>query len=290
MKSENEFDLKPRRGGLFIGRSFSNPSFFFLFFGGPAHSKLIGPLRCLQTRMSGAAEKQKEESWIVRHPINRPPLRGFFISCLCLALLAASATRASDTLNWRTNQNLVTADIKSKTLPDLLEEIASITHWQVFLEPNTTHKVSVKFKNLPPGEALRMLLGDVNFALLPQTNANPKLFVFRTSQQNATMLIRPAKIESAQNKLIPNELIVRLKPGAKIDELASRLGAKVVSRIDGMNAYRLRFDDEAAADSARSELASNPDVSSVDSNYSVDRPPTPGQVLSTTVPPERHRG
>jgi hypothetical protein len=85
--------------------------------------------------------------------------------------------------------------------------------------------------------------------------------------------------------VIANELIVKLKPGAKIEDLAKRLGAKVVGRIDGLNAYRLRFDDAAAASAAREQLSGNPDVASVDSNYSIDRPPAPGPVAGTTVPP-----
>src|SRR5437016_1358089 len=129
----------------------------------------------------------------------------------------SGALLAADTLNWRTNQNLVSADIKSQPLPDLLAQIASVTHWQVFLEPNTTRNVSAKFNDLRPGEALNLLMGDLNFALVPQTNAHAKLFVFRTFQQNATQLVHPKGAEAAKGKIIPNELIVRLKPGAKID-------------------------------------------------------------------------
>jgi hypothetical protein len=73
---------------------------------------------------------------------------------------------------------------------------------------------------------------------------------------------------------------VRLKPGAKIEDIARLLGAKVVGKIDSMNAYRLQFDDAAAADTARKSLASNSDVASVDSNYTVDVPTTPNKVPS----------
>ena len=38
-----------------------------------------------------------------------------------------------------------------------------------------------------------------------------------------------------------------LFPFIRPDELASLLGAKVVGRIDGLNAYRLRFEDELIA-------------------------------------------
>jgi len=196
-------------------------------------------------------------------------------SILLILFVLTVSVRASESLNWRTNQNRVTADIHSLKLSPLLEQIATATGWQVYLEPDTTHIVSAKFKDLPPGEALRLLLGDLNFALVPETNAPARLFVFRTIQRNATQLIRAQKQNAG--KAIPNELIVTLKPGIKIDELAKSLGAKVTGRIAGLNAYRLEFENEDAANAARAQLANNSDVASVDSNYSVDRPPLPSE-------------
>ena len=209
------------------------------------------------------------------------------VLCLMGALLAAVPARAADSLNWETNQNRVSADIKGGKLLPLLEQVASITGWQVFLEPNTTCTVSAKFDRLPPGEALHLLLHDLNFALVPATNASPKLFVFRSTMQNATQSVRPAKPAdvAAKGKLIPNELIVRLKPGAKIDELAKLLGAKVTGHIDSLNAYRLQFEDAAATDVARQQLTSNPNVASVDSNYTIDQPPSPAGAQGSSLPP-----
>ena len=206
---------------------------------------------------------------------------------LAIALLTAAPAWAANTLNWETNRNLVSADITSGKLIPMLERIASITGWHVFVEPDTGRSVSAKFSNLPPGEALNLLLGDLSFALVPETNASPKLFVFRTTIKNATQLVRPISDgeSRASAKLIPNELIVRLKPGAKIDELARALGAKVIGRIDSLNAYRLQFQDQAAADTARQQLASNSDVASVDSNYSMDRPVAPIGAQSSSLPP-----
>src|SRR5882724_8262805 len=204
---------------------------------------------------------------------------------LCLALLAAFPAAAADTLNWHTNQNRVSADIQYRPLARLLEQITAATGWKVFVEPGTTHDVSAKFKDLPPGEALRLLLGDLNFALVPETNASPRLFVFRTAQRNATELVRAPASANARGKIIANELIVRLKPGAKIDELAHSLGAKVIGRIGDLNAYRLQFDSAEAAAAAREQLATNPDVSSVENNFSIDRPPLPREGSSTGMPP-----
>jgi Subtilase family/Fervidolysin N-terminal prodomain len=204
-------------------------------------------------------------------------------------LLAGSRATAADTLDWNPARGKVTADIQSVQLEPLLEGIARRTGWDVYLESNTTHTVSAKFKDLPTGEALRNLLGDLNFALVPQTNARSRLYVFRSSQHNATQLIEPKEGNvlgaSTRGKAIPNELIVRLKPGASIDELARALGAKVVGRIEGMNAYRLQFSDEDAAAKAREQLAGNADVASVESNYLVDSPPAAQRLDMAGAPP-----
>jgi hypothetical protein len=208
--------------------------------------------------------------------------------CLCLAAscLAPGSARAADSLNWNTNKNQVSADIKSKDLPTLLGEVATATGWRVFIEPDLAPSVSAKFKDISPGEALHLLLGDINYALVPGTNSTPRLFVFRTSREHATQQVQPSRAgpKHGESKVIPNELVVRLKPGAKIEDLAKLLGAKVIGRIDSLNAYRLQFDDAADTTSAREQLAGNPDVAAVDSNYSISPPEGP-QLLPTSAPP-----
>lgn len=200
-------------------------------------------------------------------------------------LLATFSLSAADTLIWRTKEDRVTADIQSAGLIPVLEGVAKLTGWHVFLESNITQNVSVKFKDLPSGDALRFMLGDLNYAFVPQTNGSPRLFVFRTTRANATQAIQPGDLASGKKleaKTIPNELIVRLKPGASIDELAKKLGAKVIGKIDGLNAYRLQFADEAAADAARALLANNSEVTGVESNYVVDAPPNPVKLDTVT--------
>jgi hypothetical protein len=105
------------------------------------------------------------------------------ICLLYLGWQTVSTTRvfASDVLDWRTNTALVSADINSGTSPWLPEEITAATGWRVFMEPDVSHVVSTKFKDQSPEDALRLLLGDLNFALIPEANATPKLFVFRTA-------------------------------------------------------------------------------------------------------------
>ena len=195
---------------------------------------------------------------------------------IALLLLATFSLRAADTLTWQTGQDRVTADIQSAELLRVLEGVARLTGWHVFIESNINTTVSVKFKDRPSGDALRFLLGDLNYALVPQTNGSPRLFVFRTAQANATILVQPGDINPGRKleaTKIPNELIVRLKPGANIEELAKKLGAKVLGKIEGLNAYRLQFPDEAAANAALAQLTGNPDVASVENNYRMEQPP-----------------
>jgi hypothetical protein len=196
---------------------------------------------------------------------------------ILLFLFAAISSRAENTLVWRTTQDLVSADVKSVETIRVLEGVAKLTGWHVFLESNAmTLNVSAKFKDVSSGEALHLLFPGLNYALVPQTNGPAQLYVFRTSRSAATQEVRPGDLAAKKSgpKKIPNELIVRLKPGMNIDELAKKLGAKVIGKIDGLNAYRLQFSDEAAADAARAELSNNSDVAEVDSNYSVNPPPT----------------
>ncbi len=209
-----------------------------------------------------------------------------FGAALAVLLLgfAAPAGHGADTLKWDAARHRVSADIRSGKLYAVLEQIATASGWQVFVEPGLDHTVSAKFQSLPQGEALRLLLGDISFALVPETNRSPRLLVFRTSAQLATKAVPPA----ARSKLIPNELLVRLKPGTRIEDIARALGAKVTGRIDSLNAYRLEFADAAAADAARQQLAANPQVASIGNNYLVDSPPVPSQAGAPAIPPPPH--
>ncbi len=195
---------------------------------------------------------------------------------LALLCLVCGAAAAADSLVWDKRTRTVDAQIESWDLPTVLSRVSSATGWQVYLEPGTQQKVSVRFKNLPVGEALKQMLGELNFALLPQTNAPAKLFVFKTTLQEATQLVADSSAESNPRRkgAIPNELIVTLRLGAKqnIDALAKALGAKVIGKVDGLNTYRLQFADEAAAQAARDALAEDPEVAATDSNYPIDQP------------------
>lgn len=210
--------------------------------------------------------------------MRRIPQVGLVCIGLCAGLSGYAAQQATNSLVWDKTKDSVTADVRGLELTDLLTRIATETGWQVFVEPGTEHTASTKFKNLSSGEALRLLLGDINFALVPQTNAPSRLYVFRTGMDKATQYIRALK-KAAGAKRIPNELIVKLKPGGNINELARKLGAKVIGCIDSLGVCRLQFADAAAADAAYAQLIQSDDVAAVDYNYSIDRPTTPNQFV-----------
>jgi hypothetical protein len=182
-------------------------------------------------------------------------------------LLCGFAARAADTIQWRKEKNSVDADISTWSLIQTLEAVAEATGWQIYLEPGTRHDVSTKFKGRTPDRALDLMLGNLGRALLPGTNGGPsRLLVFRNNQKDATQLIRGTKKGA---KPIPDELIVRMKDGKDPDELAKKLGAKVLGKSDKLNAGRLKFDSEEAAAAARESLKENEDVASVDPNFPI---------------------
>ena len=200
--------------------------------------------------------------------------------CLFLAFAFGFCANAAQTnlLVWHKAADRVDADIRDEALWPLLETIAVDAGWRVYVEPGTTRTVSTKFKELSSGDALKMLLGNLNFALVPQTNAPARLYVFTTKMQNATRLVASGK--SARH--VPNELLIRVKPGTDIEALAKLLGAKIVGRIDKLGIYRLQFPDAAATDAALAQLQSDSDVLDVDYNYYFDPPPVAQEIPSAS--------
>ncbi len=205
----------------------------------------------------------------------------------CLLLACTFSARAAETnsnsLVWNKAADLVDADIHGEPLWPLLEDIAHQTGWHIFVEPGTARIASTKFKDLPPDDALRMLLGNLNFAFVPQTNGPDFLYVFTTQRENATQPVWPEKPVVKKQRHVANELIVKLKPGADIDALAKLLGAKITGRDDKLGIYRIEFADAATTDAALAKLRGNSDVAAVDYNYIFDPPPTP-QVIANAPP------
>lgn len=204
---------------------------------------------------------------------------------MTLALVwAGEGSLQADYLRWSKANNRVEAEVTTWDVIPLLRKVAAASGWEIYVEPGTKQVQRTTFKNLPPGEALARLLGPLNFALLPAGKGSARLLVFRTHQREATELV---KADESKDKRIEDELVVKLKPGESIEELAKKLGAKVIGQLDGKNTYRLKFADAASAEAARAALQGNSAVASVDNNYLIDRPTSP-QGLGAGVFPSLH--
>lgn len=192
--------------------------------------------------------------------------------------MSFAARAQTNVLVWHKDKGTVDAQMRHESLMPLLKSIAGESGWHVYVEPGATLDSSTKFKNLAAGDALKMLLGDLNFALVPESNSPWRLYVFRTAMKNATLSV------SAKPRHVPNELLVRVKPGTDIEALAKMLGAKIIGRNDKYGLYQLQFTDENATDSALAQLQADSDVQSVGYNNYYDPPPSPQAVASASAP------
>jgi hypothetical protein len=208
---------------------------------------------------------------------------------LAVLLTVASLGRALavDALRWHPDTEKLDVDLNGASLIPTLEDLAHQTGWHIYLEPTPGKTFTTKFNGLSRGEAMRILIGDMNYAFVPQAEGPTKLFVFRTSRDAATYEIKstPKPAPAPAVKKVPNQLVVKLKPGVKIEDIARQLGAKVKARIGDLNAYLLEFDSNDAVESARNSLASNTDVESTDYNYYLDQPPPAQRLDKAPVPP-----
>lgn len=200
---------------------------------------------------------------------------------LMLGLLLSARANGTNSLVWHTATDRVSVDVRGEALWPLLEDIAHKTGWHIFVEPGTDRKTDVKFNDLPRGQALKKLLGDLNFAFVPKTNGPDFLYVFTTTMQAAIQRVA----ETNTVRRVANELLVKVKPGTDIDALAKSLGAQVVGRDDALGIYRLRFANEADMEAALAKLKDNPDVATVSYNYLYEPPVSPQSLANAANKP-----
>ncbi len=247
----------------------------------PAESTILTKY-IFKTRVQGANQRLKMLPLMLSRSSIHAVLSLWTVVVLSCSIFSGTA---ANSFEWNTARNRISVDIDGWQLGQLLQKITDSTDWQVFVEPKTqfTRPLSSRFKGLPIGEGFRRLFGDINFALLPQRNQPPTLYVFKTSVDDATQRIMPQKRDDDR---IRNELVVRLKDGSEgdIDAMARQLGAKVTGRIDSLGVYRLLFGDDNAAQLARDGLTNSADVDLVESNYSIPRPAQAESVPISSIP------
>jgi methylmalonyl-CoA mutase cobalamin-binding subunit len=184
---------------------------------------------------------------------------------------------------WHADRQRMDANLQGLTVEKALGKFSAVTGWRVYLESQTSFDVSAKFENVPAGEGLKLMLGNLSFAIVPQTNGPAKVFVYRTTLAAAKNLVAAEKRKSS---LIGNELIIRLKPGStNAARLAESVHGTVLGRLDALRAYRLQFADDAAAQAARLALQSSPDVAAISSNYAMEQPSPVDPALGAAANP-----
>ena len=190
---------------------------------------------------------------------------------MLVGLVANAAS--SGIVRWHAASGTLDASLRQEPLSKVLSDIGALTGWDVLIEPGMRKTVSTRFEGLPLNQGLRRILGDLNFAVLQGEQGEKKLYIYQLSLSSATQSLVGDNEAHPKSRRIENELIVTLDPDSSetIEQIAARLGAEVVGKIDGMNAYRLRFKDAAGAEAARQDLATNDSVDVTD-NFEVDIP------------------
>ncbi len=189
-------------------------------------------------------------------------------------------------LRWGSPSNRVDARIPGLPLSKVLPRLARQTGWEIRIESGVDHRVLTDFTNLPPRDALRQILGELSFILIPEKAKPSRLLVYQSSADAADLVVNPADDEyTIEPGPIPTELIVRVKPGSKlqIEELARKWGAQVVGRLDALGAYRLRFPTAEAAEAALVALKQRDDITGVEHNQFLPAPNDAGAPLANAT-------
>jgi len=202
-------------------------------------------------------------------------------------LLSVEAVGRSNTLTWDKASERISAEIKTSSLDELLGLVSEATGWEIYYQPDTQRSVDLKLRDRPTSEALKLLLGDLSFALIT-SEGKQRLMVFRTAIGEATELVSAKKDpRDDTTKPIATELVVTVKPGVDIDALARKYGGKVIGRLEEFRTYRLEFETAEAAEKALKELQGDTSVEKVQRNYFVERPPELQGVDLSSLPEMR---
>lgn len=210
-----------------------------------------------------------------------------FLASAAIVMILAIGLRADQaaTVDWDSARDRVSVSIDALDLEELLKTIAIETGWKVRYEPGLGHVVSAKFRNEDQRTALRDLLAPLNFSFITSATSPGELVVYRERISRATSMIEEEESAHDDSEIeigfIGDELIVVLKPDSPftIEGLAARWGATIVRRNDDLRAYVLKFPDEDSATLAKTHLAEDESVASVENNQRIASPGSP-QLIS----------
>lgn len=203
------------------------------------------------------------------------------------ALIGSASTARAQTnqLNWLVASNRVDARFQGMPLNKVLARVARVTGWEILVEPGTQKTVTAGFTGLSQREALSRILGDLSFALLPRTNAQSRLLIFRSSRESATEVVE-AETEETKEGPIREEFILRVKAGVKlkageVERIAKLFGGELVAGIDQLGAYKLRFPTAEAAEKAREAILKANETLTAEDNYRIAPPENPPEKAGT---------
>ncbi|MGV3773761.1 MAG: S8 family peptidase [Verrucomicrobiales bacterium] len=198
-------------------------------------------------------------------------LLGYFVLLSVVAGLMPvhGQVKSLAVVNWQSAEKSFDVSVEGMPVEAFLKRLTRATGWQVLVQPGLEKNITVEFKGLPQGEALKMMFGELSYALMRPTNQPPKLYIYQSSLADATKVVQGERPPN----WIENEVILRMSPETKMtpEQLARQLGGKIIGSSTNLNAYRIEFPDAATAESARQVLAQNPNGRAED-NFQWTRP------------------
>ena len=98
-------------------------------------------------------------------------------------------TSKESAIKWESNGK-VSASLENYPLEKVLQLLSDQEKWQILVEPDLNLNVTTRFKNLSQAEALRRLLNDVNFVIIPSKTSQSRMLVYQTSSDNSVRVSR----------------------------------------------------------------------------------------------------
>ena len=112
----------------------------------------------------------------------------FWMSLIGSGLLLSEAA-AADSVVWHPKARTFDMNVRAMGLEQLLGVIKAETGWEVLVEPGLKGRVEVKFRNKSAADAMRFLLGDKRFSLVPRTKGGTRLMVYESNLRGATQKV-----------------------------------------------------------------------------------------------------
>ena len=128
----------------------------------------------------------------------------FLLTWIGLALFLPAAGAANSVV-WHPKARTFDMNVRSMGLEQLLGVIKAETGWEVLVEPGLKGRVAVKFGEKPAADAMRLLLGDKRFSLVPRTKGGTRLLVYESNRRGATQEVAAAMLAYEETEpLVPD--------------------------------------------------------------------------------------